>query len=260
MLMGRPDEGSFDSARSSEEGENMRGFVSVGWSAALPVALCLLGPEPLHAQYVISRLASGINGPTGMAADNAGNVYVAEAGAPFTIRKVNPAGVMTIVAGGGNKFPGIGQPATDVGLTNPDAVAADFSGSFYIAQGGGAPILRVSAGIVYQVNSTPGEFDGIAVDPMGNVFYGTTEWPGPAYPAVYKTAGSGAPSDGTLVIGGAHGCTIGLMWDNYGIATDTAGNLYVADAYCNVIWKVGPSGTISVAAGVPGPGGGAMVD
>jgi uncharacterized protein (TIGR03437 family) len=215
----------------------------------------------LHAQYTITRVASGINGPTGMAADNAGNIYIAEAGAPFTIRQVNQAGVMTIVAGGGKNFYGIGDPATAVELTNPDAVAVDPFGNFYISQGGGAPILRVTGGIVYQVNQTPGGYDGLAADPFGNLFYGTTAFPGLDYPAVYKTvAVTSQPSDGEMVIGGSHGCGGGAIWDPYGLAADAAGNLYVADAYCNVIWKVSPSGTISVAAGVPGPGGGPVGD
>jgi uncharacterized protein (TIGR03437 family) len=215
----------------------------------------------LHAQYTITRVASGINGPTGMAADNAGNVYVAEAGAPFTIRQVNPAGVMTIVAGSGNIIDPIGQSATSVSLTNPDAVAVDLFGNFYIAEAGGGPILRVTGGIVYQVNQTPGQYDGLAADPLGNLFYGTTAFAGLDYPAVYKTAAvTVQPSDGALVIGGSTGCGGGAIWDPYGLAADAAGNLYVADAYCNVIWKVTPSGTISVAAGVPGPGGGPVGD
>jgi uncharacterized protein (TIGR03437 family) len=215
----------------------------------------------LHAQYTITRVASGINGPTGMAADNAGNVYIAEAGAPFTVRQINSAGVMTIVAGGGKITDPIGQSATSVALTNPNAVAVDPFGNFYISEGGGGPILRVTGGIVYQVNQTPGGYDGLAADPFGNLFYGTTAFPGLDYPAVYKTvAVTSQPSDGEMVIGGSHGCGGGAIWDPYGLAADAAGNLYVADAYCNAIWKVTPSGTISVAAGVPGPGGGPLGD
>lgn len=234
----------------------MRGLAGRIW-----LALYLAGPGMLHAQYTITRVAGGINGPTGMAADSAGNVYVAEAGAPFTIRQINSGDVMTIVAGGGQFFYGIGDAATAVTLTNPVAVAVDPFGNFYISQGGGAPILRVTGGIVYQVNQTPGDYDGLAADPFGNVFYGTTAVPGLDYPAVYKTiAVTSQPSDGKLVIGGSNGCGAGAIWDPYGLAADSAGNLYVADAYCNVIWKVSPSGTISVAAGVPGPGGGPVGD
>jgi uncharacterized protein (TIGR03437 family) len=235
----------------------MKGLAGRVW-----LALCLTGPGMLHSQYTITRVAGGINGPTGMAADNAGNIYVAEAGAPFTIRQVNQAGVMTIVAGGGNiTDPIIGQSATSVGLTNPNAVAVDLFGNFYISEGGGGPILRVTGGIVYQVNQTPGGYDGLAADPFGNLFYGTTAFPGLGYPAVYKTvAVTSQPSDGVMVIGGSYGCGGGAIWDPYGLAADAVGNLYVADAYCNVIWKVTPSGTISVAAGVPGPGGGPLGD
>ena len=86
--------------------------------------------------------------PTWVAVDNLGNFYIADTGAR-KIRKVNPSGVISTVAGGaldtgtGN---GDGGPPTSAVFTNLSAVAVDAAGNVYIADPGADRIRKVSSG------------------------------------------------------------------------------------------------------------------
>lgn len=78
----------------------------------------------------------------GLAADNFGNLYIDET--TNRIRRVDPAGIITTVAGNGTSgYSGDGGPAIAAQLANPQDVAADSDGNFYIADGGG--IRKVNA-------------------------------------------------------------------------------------------------------------------
>ncbi|MGA3370446.1 MAG: NHL repeat-containing protein [Terracidiphilus sp.] len=74
--------------------------------------------------------------PHGVAADKAGNIYVADS-SNNTIRKVTPAGVVTTIAGvaspgeDSSEFDGIGSAAT---FSNPMAVATDSSGNVLVLE------------------------------------------------------------------------------------------------------------------------------
>ena len=83
--------------------------------------------------------------PGGVAADNQGNVYIAETGG-HRIRKLAPSGVITTVAGTGIAgFSGDGGPATQAQLAFPYGLAADTLGNLYIADLGNARVRRVSS-------------------------------------------------------------------------------------------------------------------
>src|SRR2546425_11373876 len=72
--------------------------------------------------------------PSGVAVDLAGNVYISDAG-NFRIRKVNPAGVISTVAGRGTSgFTGDGGPASSAQLV-PRGVAVGVQADLYIADG-----------------------------------------------------------------------------------------------------------------------------
>lgn len=72
--------------------------------------------------------------PHGIAVDEAGNLYIADAG-NHRVRKVDAqTGEVSTVAGTGNKrFYGDGGPATAAGLAAPRGVAVDASGTLFIA-------------------------------------------------------------------------------------------------------------------------------
>ncbi len=74
-----------------------------------------------------------LSSPTDLAADGAGNLYVAEQ-SNHRVRKVDSTGTITTVAGTGEGgYSGDGGPATEAQLSDPVGVAVDGTGSLYIA-------------------------------------------------------------------------------------------------------------------------------
>src|SRR6476646_9255175 len=91
----------------------------------------------------------------GVAADNAGNVYVTDYG-DNRIRKVDRAGIISTVAGRGtlgqSGFSGDGGPAVNAELKGPSGIALDRAGNLYIADTGNGRIRKVdTAGIITTV-------------------------------------------------------------------------------------------------------------
>ena len=75
-----------------------------------------------------------LDAPVAVAVTPDGSVLVADAGAN-RIRRINPAGVISTLAGGGHPADGLGDggPATDAALANPQGVAVGPDGTVYIA-------------------------------------------------------------------------------------------------------------------------------
>ncbi len=73
--------------------------------------------------------------PEHIAADGAGNLYIAESN-NYRIRKINPSGIITTIAGNGVSTgynTGDGGPATAAQISSGDGVAIDATGTIYIA-------------------------------------------------------------------------------------------------------------------------------
>src|ERR1019366_6300837 len=99
-----------------------------------------------------------LNGPRGVAADGAGNVYIADSG-NNRVRRVTPDGVITTVAGTGVAgVSGDGGLAVNAQVGNPIALAADFSGNLYIADGSARVRKLFFSGIINTIagNGTRG--------------------------------------------------------------------------------------------------------
>ena len=152
-------------------------------------------------------------GPSGVAADSAGNIFIADAG-NNRIRKVDVfAGIISTNAGTGEwGYAGDGGPASEAMLSFPDDVAVDRAGNVYIADGGNNRIRKVDA------------FTGIISTIAGAGERGYAGDGGPA-----TEAGLNSPG---------------------GVAVDDAGNVYIADTVNHRIRKVGVfTGIISTIAG-----------
>jgi uncharacterized protein (TIGR03437 family) len=242
---------------------------------------------PASAQYTITTVAGGgqpqdgvgDGGPAtsaelipwGLAVDSAGNLYIADS-LGSRIRKVSTNGTITTVAGGGPCCAlGDGNPATSATLSSPAGVAVDASGNLYIADSASARVRKVStngiistfAGGGSQTLAPGGSASasslrfqaptGIAVDTGGNIYVTDGLIEGTVYeisPAGMATIVAGGP-DNFLALGNGDGgpATKATLSEPAGIAVDSAGNLYIADALENRVRKVSTNGIITTFAG-----------
>ena len=175
--------------------------------------------------------------PSAVAADSAGNVYVADP-ANGRIWKVTPAGVVTTLAG----------------AAAGDAVAVDSAGNVYAAAA--SAIQKVTpAGVVTTLTDAVGG-SGVAVDTTGNVYVtaGNTIQKVTPGGVVTTLAGDAAVNKWGNPIGGyADGTgSAARFYGPEGVAVDSAGNVYVADTHNETIRKVTPAGVVTTVAGSAG--------
>src|SRR5262249_52826914 len=85
-----------------------------------------------------------LSGPRGVAVDGAGNLFIADASS--RLRKLDPDGIITTVAGNGSRgYSGDGGPAINAQLFFPDGVAVDRAGNLFIADTGNNRVRKVSS-------------------------------------------------------------------------------------------------------------------
>jgi sugar lactone lactonase YvrE len=214
---------------------------------------------------LVSTLAGGYIGDGGKATsasldlyrghiafDPAGNMYIADVG-DNRVRKVSPAGMITTFAGTGiTGYTGDGGPAASATLSTPSAVAADSNGNVFIADAGNTVIRKVDSSDTITTFSNVFLYDdaaALATDANGNLYVADGLF------AVWKVTPSGVA---TVVAGvpyqlGYNGdgiaATQALLNFPYGVAVDSAGNLYISDWLNQRIRKVDTSGIISTVAG-----------
>jgi sugar lactone lactonase YvrE len=207
-----------------------------------------------------------LNYPNGVAADTAGNLFIADT-YNHCVRKVTTGGVITTVAGNGTEgFGGEGGPATSAQLNAPSGVAVDTAGNLFIADRNNNRIRKVTPGGVISTvagNGTQGfSADGgpatsaqlnaplgVAVDTARNLFiadYGNNR--------VCKVTSNGVIS--TVAGNGIRGfsgdggpATSAQLNAPLGVAVDTARNLFIGDYGNDRVRKVTSSGIISTVAG-----------
>jgi hypothetical protein len=207
--------------------------------------------------------------PIGIATDSAANVYVADK-VSNAIRKITPAGVVTTLAGA----PGIAGHADGIGANasflSPVGVATDSTGNVYVADSGNDTIRKIASNgtvtTLAGMAGMPGNADGIganatfslpygiATDSIGNVFVAemSSHTIRKITPAGVVTTLAGAAG----VAGHADGVGANASFSSpHGIATDKAGNVYVADYDNDTIRKVTPTGVVTTIAGLAGESG-----
>jgi len=154
--------------------------------------------------------AALLNISYGIAADNSGNIYIADQ-ANNRIRKVNAAGIISTIAGNGILgFGGDGGQATDAELNQPEGIAVDDTGNVYIGDRDNGRVRKVS-------------ISGIITTIAGNGTIGYAGDGGPATDAEFSSV--------------------------IGLCVDHSGNIICADASNNCVRKISTTGMISTIAG-----------
>jgi sugar lactone lactonase YvrE len=234
------------------------------------------------------------DGPTSLAIDRSGNIYVADTG-NNTVRKIRPAGMVTTLAGTAGTIgsaDGTG-PAASFNFTfsyeistvgafalGHGGVAADNSGNVYVADCGNSTVRKISptgvvttfagqAGMPGSQDTIPGQPnsalfgcpDGLAVDDAGNIYVADNTvvvFPQLAGAnAVRKITPAGVVTTLTTLTGSCVSYCFNANSVVSGVATDTLGNVYVADFANNTINTIAPTGTVTTLAGTAGIAGSA---
>jgi sugar lactone lactonase YvrE len=152
--------------------------------------------------------AARFDSPSGPAVDGSGNVLIADA-ANSTIRRINPAGEVTTIAGTAGQTGSADGTGPAARFANPAAVTVDGVGNIYVADSSNSAIRKITpTGVVTTLAGTSGN-------------YGSTDGTGAA-------ASFRSPN---------------------GIAVDRSGHLYVFDGFSAKVRRITPAGTVTTLAG-----------
>lgn len=209
-----------------------------------------------------------INNPFGVYKDATGNIYIGCAG-DFTIRKVDPSGIISTFAGNGTQgYTGDGGAATSASIGHAQGITGDAAGNIYFTDFDHAVIRKVTQGGIISTfagtgtagyagdggaatSAQLGAPNSICIDATGNIYVGDDAvnsvrkiTPG----GIISTVAGGTASTGNTGDGGP--ATSALFGDIEGLTCDANGNLYIADGQQNRIRRVDAgTGIISAFAG-----------
>jgi DNA-binding beta-propeller fold protein YncE len=178
-----------------------------------------------------SSFATSVSGPTGLGIDGAGNLYVANYYAN-SITKVAPGGAASVFA----IDPGDGSV-----LYYPEGLAVDSAGNVYVGNQQSIEKFTTNGTPSVFVSLTNGGFGGgLAFDKAGYL-YAEASIPGPGSYKIVKIAPNGAST--TFATDPGSGSVLNLP---YGMAFDSAGNLYVVNTGNSTIEEFTTNGTLSL--------------
>lgn len=235
--------------------------------------------------------AAQLASPAAIAFDSKGNMFFADYGSSRVRRVDAVTGVVTTVAGTGEKCAhgfnpcGDGGAATSALLNLPEAIALDSTGNIFIADASDNKIRRVDAAtkvitsVVGNGNActnptlacgdggaaTAAQLnfpEGIAVDAAGNLYVSDTLDHRVRIVSATGTINPFAGNGGfcrnpTATCGDGHAATLANLFKPQQVAVDGSGNVYIADTADHKIRMVDTTGTINLYAGsgVQGLGG-----
>ena len=205
-------------------------------------------------------------GPDALAFDTNGNLYIADTG-NYRVRRVSSSGVISTVAGGGEKYPGDGATATSIKFCGEagtlSGLGTDARGNLYIAA---CWIQKVTAdGIVHLLGGN-GDFsfggDGgpataaqflvprdLALDADGNVYVADTGNNRIRRIARNGTVTTVAGADAVGFGGDGGPASAAVLNSPSNLAIDSTGNIFFTDSRNCRIRKFRPNGTITSIAG-----------
>ncbi len=232
-----------------------------------------------------------LENPRAVAVNAAGDVYIADI-YNDVVDEVTPSGTLSVIAGDGYGGAPVAGPATHSPLEYPDGLAVDpTTGDLYISDAGEHEIVRVtpsdqlsvvvgdgtsgfpSNGEVASTHadlndpaglaiSSTGSSKGLYIADSGGDVVDKVSYPITAGTSTISIVAGSAGTNGHPTFGGA--ADVSQLDNPEGVALDSSGNLYIADAYNQDIEKVAApangSSTITAFAGksgygpqVPGP-------
>ena len=218
----------------------------------------------------VDAIGQGLRAPQGIAADAAGNVYVADSIAGMVV-EITPGGLIKTAAGNTYSYeyqcPAYVTPS-DIGtLICPGGVAVDSAGNLYVSDSGRGRIARITPqGDVTNLvgdgtpetywgdggKATDSALDaplGVAVDNAGNLYISDSKNSRVRKVSIdgviTTVAGTGIPGHS----GDGGPAVNAKLMGPAGLALDASGNLYIADYADNRIRKVSTDGTIVTVAG-----------
>jgi RHS repeat-associated protein len=212
-----------------------------------------------------------LNYPQGMVFDAAGNLFIADY-INNRVRKIDPSGIITTVAGtGAAGFSGDGGAAVQAALSNPIALAVDSFGNLFISDYENFRIRKVDRnGIITTVagNGAQGysgdngpatqaridHANGIEVDASGSLFIADTHSNRVRRvdPSGIITTVAGTGTAGYSGNGGR--ATAAAINQPVGVAFDGSANMYIVEFGSHAVRKVSPAGIISAVAGTGSAG------
>lgn len=211
---------------------------------------------------------ASVNGPSGIYADNSGNVFLADT-ANYRIRKIDANGMITTIAGNGES--GVSPEntiAVNASINSSYSIAEDSLGNVYFADTGNQRIAKIDihgnlttvAGKVgsagYSGDNGPATAAqlnsplSVTVDPSNNIVIADTNNNVVRVvntSGIIKTlAGTGKPG-----FGGDNGpATSALLYEPWTVSADLQGNILVVDYANDVIRKIDTKGVITTVAGI----------
>jgi trimeric autotransporter adhesin len=218
----------------------------------------------------VAAVGAAINEPKGISVDAAGDIFFADQ-VNQVIREVTKAtGIISVVAGqfSHHGYSGDNGPATSASLTFPSGTLVDATGDIYISDQGSDAVRIVpavtgsgkTAGDIYTIAgtghlsyggdaavATAGELNtpaGLAVDSSSNVYVADS-----LNELVRKVTASGnllSTIAGQVENNGFLNNPI-VLNNALGVATDAAGNVYVADTANCLVRKISSTGITTIA-------------